>query len=207
MTSRHLADLAQTSPGDGPTRKHTSHGRSLSLLSTLVVWLAMAAGCNDAQETAPQTDGQSTSTPDVGTADSPVEPSETDLGTEAETSLSPAAPDAPALEDADVTGDGSTTTVTFTTYINDICTEAPPKNSVVQLDTTEACNEAPKASISDLVCYADKITYTNHPNVTGCTSEGFFNTLPVGVCQEFPGPVATWKFIEPDTYNCLSATD
>lgn len=98
----------------------------------------------------------------------------------------------------------SGTTVTFTTYIDGACTQTPPQNSEVLLDTTVACNVAPKASISDLVCHPDKITYMNHPNNQGCSSAGIFNELPVGVCQEFPGPVQTWKFIVPETYDCLS---
>jgi hypothetical protein len=97
------------------------------------------------------------------------------------------------------------TTVTFTTYIDGACTQTPPQNSEVILDTTVACNVAPKASISDVVCHLDKITYMNHPNNKDCSSAGIFNELPVGVCQEFPGPVQTWKFIDPDTYHCISA--
>jgi hypothetical protein len=113
----------------------------------------------------------------------------------------------------DLTGDApgdvaepttSGTTVTFTTYIDGACTQTPPQNSEVFLDTAVACNVAPKASISDLVCHPDKITYMNHPNNQGCSSAGIFNELPVGVCQEFPGPVQTWKFIVPETYDCLS---
>ncbi len=101
-------------------------------------------------------------------------------------------------------GAAATHTVTFTTYTDDTCTEVPPMNSVVELDTGVACNQAPKASISELVCYPDRITYTNHPNVTDCSSTGFANELFVGVCQEFPGPVPTWKYIDPQGYTCLT---
>jgi hypothetical protein len=143
--------------------------------------------------------------PDEGSASQVSEPDTT--GSEA--------PPVDVPIDSEASGDDAvaeevtqvSTTVTFTTYTDASCTQLPPMNSVVELDTTLACNEAPKASISDVVCYADKITYTNHPNVTGCDSEGFFNELPVGICQEFPGPVPTWKFIEPDTYHCLSVID
>lgn len=106
--------------------------------------------------------------------------------------------------DTDTEVDTSRTKVTFTTYTNDACTELPPKDSVVHLDTTQACNETPDASISNVVCYPDRITYTNYPNISDCSSTGIPNELEVGVCQEFPGPAATWKLIEADTYNCLS---
>ena len=125
--------------------------------------------------------------------------------------------DVPDVLDSGLTGEGvntepatgsgptaSETIVTFTTYTDADCTELPPLDSVVVLDTTVACNETPDSSISELVCYADKITYTNHPNSADCTADGIFNELPVGVCTEFPGPVPTWKYIEPDTYACDS---
>lgn len=68
--------------------------------------------------------------------------------------------------------------------------------------------------MGDLVCYSDKITYTNYPNTgtnypdtTACEGQSFANELPVGVCTEFPGPVATWKLIEAATYTqCSSAS-
>ena len=107
--------------------------------------------------------------------------------------------------DIDTDVDTSRTTVTFTTYTNDTCTELPPKDSVVHLDTTLACNETPDGSISSVVCQPDRITYTNYPNNSDCSSTGIPNELEVGVCQEFPGPAVTYKYIEPDTYNCLSA--
>jgi len=95
--------------------------------------------------------------------------------------------------------------VTFTVYTDADCTELPAADSVVHLDTTVACNETPDSSISDLVCLEDRITYTNHPNSSDCSADGLENELMVGVCQEFPGPVPTWKLIEADSYECLSA--
>ena len=94
------------------------------------------------------------------------------------------------------------TRVTFTVYTDADCTELPAANSVVELDTTVACNETPDSSISNLVCLADRITYTNHPNSSDCSAEGIENELVVGTCQEFPGPVLTWKLIEADTCTC-----
>ena len=96
------------------------------------------------------------------------------------------------------------TQVTFTVYTDADCTALPAADSVVQLDTTIECNETPDSSISDLVCLEDRITYTNHPNSSDCSAEGIDNELLVGVCQEFPGPVPTWKLIEADSYACLS---
>ena len=92
--------------------------------------------------------------------------------------------------------------VIFTVYVDDSCTELPPVDSTVVLDATAACNETPDASISELVCYADRITYMNHPNNSDCSSDGIYNELVVGVCTEFPGPVATWKYIESENYDC-----
>jgi hypothetical protein len=94
------------------------------------------------------------------------------------------------------------TTVTFTTYVNDTCTQVPPQNSVVHLDVTKACNPTPAGSISQIACYQDKITYTNHPRSPDCSLPAVLNELPVGVCKEFPGPVRTWKYIDPKTYDC-----
>lgn len=96
------------------------------------------------------------------------------------------------------------TVVTFTTYTDADCTELPSANSVVNLDTTVACNETPDSSISELVCLEDRITYTNHPNSSDCSADGIANELVVGVCQEFPGPVRTWKLIEAISYACVS---
>jgi hypothetical protein len=96
------------------------------------------------------------------------------------------------------------TRVTFTTYTDADCTELPSANSVVSLDTELACNETPDSSISSLRCYADRITYTNHPNSSDCSADGIDNELFVGACQEFPGPVATWKLIEASSYACLT---
>jgi len=97
--------------------------------------------------------------------------------------------------------------VTFTTYTDANCTETPNANSVVNLDTTVACNETPDSSISNLICSEDRITYTNHPNTSDCSADGIENELVVGVCQQFPGPVETWKLIEADTYECLSTIE
>ena len=96
------------------------------------------------------------------------------------------------------------TLVTFTVYTDAGCTELPNANSVVNLDTTVECNETPDSSISNLHCEVDRITYTNHPNTSDCSADGIENELLVGVCQEFPGPVPTWKLIEADSYACLS---
>ena len=97
-----------------------------------------------------------------------------------------------------------TTKVTFTTYADADCTELPPADSVVYLDTNVACNETPDSSISNLACLDDRITYTNHPNSSDCSADGIANELVVGVCQEFPGPVRTWKLIEASSYTCRS---
>ena len=104
-------------------------------------------------------------------------------------------------EDEGMTG----TMVTFTVYVDDTCTDLPPVNSTVTLDATLPCNATPDASISDLKCYADRITYTNHPNNPDCSSTGIPNELFVGACQQFPGPVATWKLIEAGSYKCMTA--
>ena len=93
-------------------------------------------------------------------------------------------------------------TVSFTVYVDAACTELPPRDSVVVLDTAVACNETPDSSISALVCYADRITYLNHPNTSDCSADGIENELPIGVCTEFPGPVPTWKLIDAETYDC-----
>ena len=98
------------------------------------------------------------------------------------------------------------TVVTFTTYTDSDCTELPAANSVVILDTTVECNETPDSSISELVCLDERITYTHHPNSNDCSAEGIANELVVGECQEFPGPVLTWKLIEASSYECLSET-
>lgn len=92
--------------------------------------------------------------------------------------------------------------VAFTVYTDAACSELPNRDSVVYLDTEVSCNETPDSSISNLKCYADRITYTNHPNTSDCSADGIENELLVGVCQEFPGPVPTWKLIESDTYQC-----
>ena len=86
------------------------------------------------------------------------------------------------------------------------CTEVPAADSVVHLDTQVDCNEIPASSISNLVCLSDRIVYTNHPNSSDCSADGIANELLVGVCQEFPGPVQTWKLIEASSYECLSAS-
>jgi len=74
----------------------------------------------------------------------------------------------------------------------------------VTLDTTVACNVTGDGSASNVRCFADRIEFTNHPNNADCSSTGVTNTLSVGVCQEFPGPVATWKYVDPATYDCLT---
>jgi hypothetical protein len=102
-------------------------------------------------------------------------------------------------------GSGGSTTVTFTVYTDSACTKLPPQNSTVVLDASKSCNSTPDASISELVCYKDRITYTNHPNNSDCSSAGIANELPVGKCTQFPGPVATWKLIEAVSYTCLTA--
>ena len=154
--------------------------------------ILLQVGCGDTQEnTAPTDSEESSSGENLG--DNESDETLSDNGSDTAT---------------DESTDESETTnnmVTFTVYIDEDCTELPPSDSVVHLDTTHACNVAPKASMSDLVCNADRITYTNYPNILDCSGEGFFNELLVGVCQEFPGPVPTWKYIEPSTYNCITA--
>lgn len=150
--------------------------------------LFLLTSCGDNQEVASDanaTDGESAVNLDEGSNDTITEP---------------------GGETPDETDDAATRsdTVTFTVYIDEDCTELPPSDSVVHLSLANACNVAPKASINDLICYNDRITYTNYPNILDCSGEGFFNELLVGVCQQFPGPVATWKYIEPSTYNCGS---
>lgn len=99
---------------------------------------------------------------------------------------------------------GVGTLVSFTVYTDADCTQLPPRDSLVELDASVACNETPDSSISELSCFSDRITYTNHPNTSDCSANGIPNELFVGVCQEFPGPVPTWKLIEADTYNCIT---
>ena len=94
--------------------------------------------------------------------------------------------------------------VAFTVYTDANCTQLPPQDSTVYLDTSISCNETPDSSISNLICFEDRITYTNHPNSNDCSADGIENELMVGACQEFPGPVPTWKYITPETYNCIS---
>lgn len=108
-------------------------------------------------------------------------------------------------DDDDSGGSAEGTTVQFTVYTDAECTQLPPSNSVVDLDTTVECNATPDSSISELVCFEDRITYTNHPNSNDCSASGISNELLVGVCQEFPGPVATWKYIDGDSYDCLTS--
>lgn len=100
------------------------------------------------------------------------------------------------------------TYVTYTTYTDDQCTVeavAPGgESATVTMDFTQTCNEVPKASVSELVCYPDRIVYTNHPNSDDCSAAPHCNEIVIGVCTEFPGPVPSWKFIEPDTYSCAS---
>ena len=100
-----------------------------------------------------------------------------------------------------------TGSVTFTTYTDAACTQLPKfagaSSSAVTLRTGTACNQAPKAGVSNLQCFADTITYTNHPNDNSCgSSSARANELKVGVCTEFPGPVRTWKLIEAANYAC-----
>lgn len=103
------------------------------------------------------------------------------------------------------TGPGATgTTVTWVVYVDAACQALPPKDSTTTVDTTVACNVTGDGSVSDVVCHADHITYTNHPNSPDCSTPGVAIMLPVGVCQQFPGPVETWKRIDPDTYDCAS---
>ncbi|NCG19367.1 MAG: hypothetical protein GWP91_10200 [Rhodobacterales bacterium] len=109
------------------------------------------------------------------------------------------------INDSGTTSTQQGNTVTFTVYVDDMCTELPPIDSVVLLNATKPCNETPDASISELVCLSDRITYTNHPNNNDCSTAGIPNELIVGACQEFPGPVPTWKLIEADSYTCLTA--
>ena len=99
---------------------------------------------------------------------------------------------------------GAQNVVSFTVYTDAKCTQLPPKDSVVYLDTNVTCNATPDSSISELTCFGDRITYTNHPNTNDCSADGIKNELKVGTCQEFPGPVPTWKYIDPATYNCIS---
>ena len=108
-------------------------------------------------------------------------------------------------DDAGVDVDPSSpTAVTFTVYTDANCTQLPQRNSVVHLDASLDCNETPDSSISGLKCFEDRISYTNHPNTSDCSANDVENVLYVGVCQEFPGPVPTWKYISPETYHCLS---
>jgi hypothetical protein len=65
-----------------------------------------------------------------------------------------------------------------------------------------ACNVTPDGSVSNVMCFADHITYNNHPNIPDCSNQGVEINLPIGVCQQFPGPFETWKLIDPETYDC-----
>ena len=128
----------------------------------------------------------------------------TDVGSESSTDAAEGSADT-AENSTDTTGNSTGTKVTFTVYIDAACTQLPPRDSTVELDASTTCNSTPDASISDLVCHADRITYTNHPNNSDCSSAGIPNELFVGVCQEFPGPVQTWKLINHENYNCLTS--
>jgi len=101
------------------------------------------------------------------------------------------------------------TSVTFRTYTTSDCSGEYVSHfsqsgwvAEIVADTNVECNATPDSSISNLVCYSDKITYTNHPNSNDCSSQAIENELPVGVCTEFPGPVPTWKYIDALTYDC-----
>ena len=106
-------------------------------------------------------------------------------------------------------------TVTWTTYINDKCTELcpakDPTTCSTTVDVTAACNRNSESSQDGVVCDTAKITYTNYPNTgtsypdtKGCDAgmTSFANELPVGECTYFPGPVPTWKMIVKNTYTC-----
>ena len=52
--------------------------------------------------------------------------------------------------------------------------------------------------------YLDAANYHGQDPNEWLIRDGIENELPVGVCEEFPGPVQTWKLIESSTYNCIS---
>ena len=59
--------------------------------------------------------------------------------------------------------------------------------------------------MSNVKCFADRITYDDHPMNTNCTGTPIPVTIPIGVCT----PVATgeriaYKLIKPETYTCRS---
>jgi len=108
-----------------------------------------------------------------------------------------------SVDSAPAPNSGSDSVVTVTTYLDDQCLTTPSwKDSTFTMDTNAACNTLPDSSTNNLVCHEDYITYTNYPNTDDCTAEPpRENTLQVGVCQYFPGPVPTWKKVH-EPYNC-----
>jgi hypothetical protein len=98
----------------------------------------------------------------------------------------------------------SSVPITWTTYIDADCTTLPDGTSspVVTVFTEIDCNITPDGSVSDLVCDATGISYNNYPHDDQCSSTAIPNTLQLGVCTWFPGPVDTWKLIEVDGYAC-----
>jgi len=100
----------------------------------------------------------------------------------------------------------ASTQVKWITYMDAECTKLPPRNSTVVVDTTVPCNIIPDGSVSSVQCFADHISYTNHPHDPTCSASWAFpNSLPVGKCTEFPGPHRTWKYIDPASYQCGSS--
>jgi hypothetical protein len=58
------------------------------------------------------------------------------------------------------------------------------------------------------MCCDNRISYTNHPNSNSCeiNDNNKENVLQVGVCQYFPGPADSWKFIDASSYTCNTST-
>jgi len=130
-----------------------------------------------------------------------------------------AATDAP-VTDAPATG-GGVATVTWVVYTDDQCTKLHDRckddGCETILEVGDTCSQWTEASADAVTCTDAKITYNNYPNTgtksggTACSGTAKPNELEVGVCQEFPGPVKTWKMIDADTHSCgtadVAATD
>lgn len=106
----------------------------------------------------------------------------------------------------------TTATVSFDTYLDAACTKLPTKkgetivtvNTTKTLSTAVACNEA-HGSMSNVKCFADRITYDDHPMNTNCTGTPIPVTIPVGVCTPVAtGERTTYKLIKAETYTCSS---
>jgi len=92
--------------------------------------------------------------------------------------------------------------VKFSTYSDANCSIIPNDDAKDITLKVDECSVTPDGSVSELVCYEDRIEYNNHVHDYDCEGDVKPNVLMVGLCQEFPGPVQTWKLIDKETYDC-----